>query len=82
MSANFTLISEIILNNYIAKIYRFDTTDAYVDQETVNGLVSNLNSQQYASEIVELLQVLPGVSKIEIYDKSNGLLISSGVLVE
>lgn len=82
MSVNFTLISEITLNYYIAKIYRFDTTTIYVDQTTIDDITPNLNAQQYASEIVELLQVLPGVSKIEIYNKSNGLLISSGVLVE
>jgi hypothetical protein len=82
MSSHFTLISEIVLNNYIAKIYRFDTTTSYVDQSTIDAATPNLNAQQYPSEIVELLQVLSGVSKIEIYNKSNGLLISSGVLVE
>lgn len=82
MNEQFVLISEIVLNNYIAKIYRFDTTTNYVDQNILDSLPPILNEKIYPSDIVEDLQVLPGVSKTEVYDKSNNVLINSSRLVE
>lgn len=82
MSSDFTLISEIILNNYTAKIYRFSTATSYVDQQTIDSLLPVLTNKTQSSQIVEDLQVLLGVSKVEVFDKITGLLVGSSVASE
>ena len=77
MNEAFILISEIILTNYIAKIYRFDSTVSYVDQQTVDNLLPILDNMTQSSQIVEQLQSLLGVSKTEGVDNNNNLVGSS-----
>jgi hypothetical protein len=77
MSAEFILITEIILNDYLAKIYRFNDTSTHVNSTTIDNLLPILNDMTQSSQIVEQLQSLIGVSKTELFDNNNELVGSS-----
>ena len=44
--------------------------------------MNELNNLELASEIVEIVQILPGIVKTQIYDLYNNLLIDSGIIIE
>jgi oligoendopeptidase F len=82
MSDYFVLISTIQLNKYKINLYRLNSENNYVSNETISSLYNQLNNLELASEIVEVLQVLNGVVKIEVYDLFDSLLIDSGIILE
>lgn len=82
MSDVFTLIYTISLDQYILKLYTLNNNSNYIDQSTIDSLINELNELELASEIIEIVQVLPGVVKTQIYDTSNNLLIDSGIIIE
>jgi hypothetical protein len=82
MSDIFTLIYTISLNQYILKLYTLNDNTNYIDQSTIDSLINSLNELERPSEIVEIVQVLTGVVKTQIYDTSNNLLIDSGIIIE
>lgn len=64
----------ITLNNYLVKIYSNKSID-------IGYMLDSLNNQKYPRGIVESLENVAGVFKIEVYDKeSNELLLSSSIL--
>jgi len=64
----------ITLNNYFVKIYSNKSID-------IGYMLDSLNNQKYPRGIVESLENVDGVFKIEVYDKeSNELLLSSSIL--
>jgi hypothetical protein len=82
MSDVFTLIYTISLNKYILKLYTLNNNNNYIDQSTIDSLMNELNNLELASEIVEIVQILPGIVKTQIYDLYNNLLIDSGIIIE
>jgi hypothetical protein len=82
MSDIFTLIYTISLNQYILKLYTLNDNTNYIDQSTIDSLINSLNELERPSEIIEIVQVLTGVVKTQIYDTSNNLLIDSGIIIE
>lgn len=82
MSDYFVLISTLQLDKYKINLYRLNSENNYVSNEAINSLYNQLNNLELASEIVEVLQSLTGIVKIEIYDLSNDLLIDSSIILE
>lgn len=82
MNDTFILIYTIPLTNYMVKLYRLESNLNYIDQTTINSVTNQINSLELASEIVEIVQVLTGVVKTQIYDLSDNLLIDSGIILE
>jgi hypothetical protein len=66
----------------MVKLYRLESNLNYIDQTTINSVTNQINSLELASEIVEIVQVLTGVVKTQIYDLSDNLLIDSGIILE
>lgn len=74
--STFILISNINLNTFNALIYKFeDYNGEVVTEENITNIIPNLNNQETAIEVAELLFNLAGVSRIEILDKSNVLIL-------
>jgi hypothetical protein len=64
----------LILNRYLVSI---NTNQ----EQILNHMFSILNEQKYPRGIMEILEAIEGVSKIEIYDKnSNELLLSTTIV--
>ncbi len=77
MSQHYILINNIDLNLFNASIYKFDDyIGEVVDQTTINNNLVELNNQETAIEVAQLLSEFNGVSKIDIFNKSNNLLFS------
>lgn len=76
-----SLIETILLDKYIVKIYSINTAVATdVTSGNLESMHNDLNSQNYPKEVVDLLEKFDEFTKIEVYDKDNNLLVSSGVL--
>ena len=73
--ANFILHSTLTINNFTVKIYNIENET--IDDALVSSVLSDTNSLDYPNKIVEKLQDLYGVSKIEIFDEQNKLLVNS-----
>lgn len=73
--ANFILSSTINVNDFIVKIYHIDNDT--IDVSVVNDVLSDTSSLDYPNKIVEKLQDINGVSKIEVLDSENKLLLNS-----
>jgi hypothetical protein len=82
MNDEFILISTIALDRYTIKIYRLNSQNEYVSEEIIESTRLQLNLLEVPSEIVEVVQNLPGVVKTQVYDLSNNLLIDSGIVLE
>lgn len=82
MSTNFVLAYTVNLNNYIVKIYHFDDNNPYVDEATVNSLIDQLNACVYPRDILDIIVALQGVTKIEIFDLSNNLVLKNNIIFE
>jgi hypothetical protein len=77
MSQHYILIKNINLNLFNASIYKFDDyVGEVVDETTINNNLIELNNQETAIEVAQLLSEFSGVSKIDIFNKSNNLLFS------
>lgn len=73
--ANFILQSNISINNFNVKIYSVE--NEIIDTDRLNLSLSDIVELDYPSKIVEKLQDINGVSKIEIYNENNELLLNS-----
>lgn len=73
--ANFVLHSTININNFVVKLY--NTDNETIDDVLVSNALSDMHTLDYPNKIVEKLQDLYGVSKIEIFDEQNKLLVNS-----
>jgi hypothetical protein len=77
------LINTIDLDYYNVKIYGLESqSNNWLTQKEIDTLYNELNIQEYPKGIVEILEVKPGIIKIEVYSKSGDLLVSSGILLE
>jgi hypothetical protein len=76
---SFTLRHTLTLNQLIIKLYSI--SDEPIDIDYINSNSSEINSLEIPSNIIEYLELVNGVSKIEIYDASNNLLVSSSKLI-
>lgn len=74
---NFILFHTVNLSNFIVNIYSLGSSTYVVDADTINGLTDILNTKQYPREIVETLESLNGIAKIEVLDYDNNLLLNS-----
>lgn len=73
---NFSLIANIILNNFNVNIYTFENyQNLIVSQEAIDSYMTTLNNQETAIELAQVLSSLDGVKKISIFDKNNVLLL-------
>lgn len=82
MSEHYVLIFNIDLNLFTISIYRADNYSGnIVDQSTIDNNLVELNNQETAIEVAQLVSQFNGVSKIEIFDKSNNLLLGIDALL-
>jgi hypothetical protein len=72
---NFVLKDTLNINNFLVKLYH--ATDNDIDMSIVNTALSDTASLDFPSKIIEKLQDVAGVSKIEIYNSNNDLLVNS-----
>lgn len=77
--ANLILKNVLNINNFIVKLYHLENED--IDMTAVNELLGDTNLLDFPNKIVEKLQDLSGVSRIEIYDINNNLLINSEKII-
>lgn len=76
MSQHYVLITSINLNLFNIDLYKSDDyTGNVIDNETINSYLQELNNQESAIELAQSVSVFPGVSKINIFDKSGNLLL-------
>jgi hypothetical protein len=71
--ANFILQSTININNFNVKIYHIENET--IDTNALNFSLSDIMLLDYPNKIIEKLQDINGVSKIEVYDEENHLLL-------
>ena len=76
----FELISSITTDKYIVSIYRLALEEIYPSPEELVSLHPELNKAEYPSQIVQIIETLRGVSKIEVFDINHNLLVSSSLL--
>jgi hypothetical protein len=77
--ANLILKDSLAINDFIVKLYYLENED--IDIIAVNELLGDTASLDFPSKIVEKIQDLTGVSKIEIYNTNNELLVNSEKLI-
>lgn len=76
MSQQYILISSINLNLFDINIYRFDNySGEIINNETINEKMEELNTQELAIEVAQIVSEFAGVSRVDIFDKSNNLLL-------
>lgn len=75
----FTLQQTLNIYNYIVKLYNIN--NEIIDIETVNTAVMTLNENSMPNNIVETLEQVSGVSKIQILDPDNTLILNSEKLI-
>jgi hypothetical protein len=54
----FILYHEIILSNFIVKLYKLETTENIVSTEYLDSLKNELNSKAFPNQIIETLNTL------------------------
>lgn len=72
---NFLLKDTLNINNFIVKLYHYTNED--IDMSIVNGVLTDTLVLDFPNKIIERLQDIAGVSKVEIYNSSGELLINS-----
>lgn len=72
---NFVLHSTRTVNSFTVKIYHIDNET--VENSAIDNALADASTLNYPSDIVEKLQYINGVSKIEVYDENNTLLLNS-----
>lgn len=79
---NLVLISEIILNNFNAKIYKEENYDgAVVDENHISNQFNILNNQETAVELAQTLINFDGVIQADIFNKSNNLIFTISSII-
>jgi ribosomal protein S24E len=73
--ANFILHQTLNINTFTVKIYHIENEN--INSTDITNALSDTESLEYPSQIVEKLQDLYGVSKIEIFNEQNELLVNS-----
>ena len=72
---NFILHSSRQVNSFTVKIYHIDNET--VEASNIDSALADVSTLNYPSDIVEKLQDINGVSKIEVYDENNTLVLNS-----
>ena len=72
---NFVLKDTLNINNFIVKLYL--NTNEDIDMSIVNSVLIDTLVLDFPNKIIERLQDISGVSKVEIYNSNNELLINS-----
>lgn len=78
----FELYTELNLDKFLIKLYKFNTAIDVVTVETIQNMTTSLNTLNIAKEVLEILENLQGITKIQIYDLDNTLLIDSSVAID
>lgn len=78
-TTNFILKDTLLVNNYTVKLYHIENED--IIMESITGALINLDSGALPNKIIERVELISGVSKIEIYDSNNELLINSEKII-
>lgn len=76
---NFTLRQTLTINELTINLYSINNET--IDIDYINNNSSEINRLQIPSDIIEYLELVNGVSKIEIYDINNNLLVNSSKLI-
>jgi len=79
MSDSFILAYELTINNYLIKLYGLDHIS--VDIAHINDNLLIINTLDTPKKLVEYLQEINGVSKIEILDQDNNLILNSSQII-
>lgn len=75
----YTLIKHIILDLFDVNLYKINNyTGSVVDNTIIDNAIVALNNQESAIELAQLAASFDGVSRIEIFDKSNNLILEVG----
>jgi hypothetical protein len=72
---NFVLKDTLNVNNFTVKLYHNINED--IDMSIVNSVLTDTLVLDFPNKIIERLQDIAGVSKVEIYNSNNELLINS-----
>jgi len=87
--SHFELFHTLNLSNFVVNIYNLDphtstssTSDpGTIDKDAIDALTDVLNTKQFPREIVEALENLQGVFKIEVSDYEGNILLNSEVFL-
>lgn len=83
MSSNVNLVSILTLDRFVVNVYEAANSANSLDPNVLSSTTEVLNSKEYPRGIVETLEIIEGVVKIEVFDKeSNTLLLSSSLSLE
>lgn len=72
-----TLIKRYNLTKYYVDLFKKDGDTINIDINMLDSLEAQLDSLDYAREIVDFLQEIEGIKKIVIYDLNNHILLNS-----
>jgi hypothetical protein len=72
---NFVLKDTLTINNFIVKLYHKTNED--IDMSIVNSALVDTVALDFPNKIIERLENIAGVSKVEIYNSNSELLINS-----
>lgn len=79
---NLVLISEIILDNFNAKIYKQENYNgSVVDENHISNQFNILNNQETAVELAQTLMNFDGVIQVDIFNKSNNLIFTISSII-
>lgn len=82
MSQHYILINTISLNLFNISIYKTeDYSGEVVDQSTIDNSLVELNNQETAIEVAQIVSQFNGVYKIEIFNKATNLLLEISSLL-
>lgn len=79
MSNNFILKTNLTINNYTIKLYHIENED--IDLSILADSISSISESDLPNIIIEKLENFNGVSKIEIYNTNNELLVSNEKII-
>lgn len=81
MSNHFILYHTINLSAFIVKIYTLDSSANTIDYDYLNSLTNILNKEKYPRGILEQLESINEIAKVEIFDYNNNLILNSQILL-
>lgn len=75
----FELITTLILDRFIVKLYKLNIENNPPEVSTLQSMIPLLNNKEYPRNIIEELSSIPTITQIEVFDLNDNLLIRSSL---
>jgi uncharacterized protein YfeS len=72
-----TLVKQYLLTHYNVFVYTEENNIELINLEELNNLTNIIEIKEYPKQIIECMENINYIKKIEIFNKDNELLLSS-----